>query len=60
MWTQLPQGVDAQPLAQQGLQHQLILTPGALLNLEDDAGRCMRFNVGHSDSQVVRDTFFAC
>ncbi|MEB0077273.1 PLP-dependent aminotransferase family protein [Pseudomonas sp. CCI3.2] len=58
LWTQLPTGVDAQALARQGLQHELVLAPGALLSTQADAWRYMRFNVGHSDSQVVRNSFF--
>lgn len=58
LWTRLPMGVDAQALARHGLQHDLVLAPGALLSTQADAGQFMRFNVGHSDSQVVRDRFF--
>jgi DNA-binding transcriptional MocR family regulator len=57
LWAGLPNGIDAQELARMGMQHEMVLAPGALLSTQADANRFMRFNVGHSDHPRVRETF---
>ncbi|WP_295470536.1 PLP-dependent aminotransferase family protein [uncultured Pseudomonas sp.] len=57
IWARLPSGQEAVALARRGLALGLVLAPGALLSQAPDACHFMRFNVGHSDSQVVRDAF---
>ncbi|MCP1472586.1 DNA-binding transcriptional MocR family regulator [Pseudomonas sp. EB276 TE3739] len=58
IWTRLPAGKNAEILARQGLENNLVLAPGTLLSKAADAGNYLRFNVAHSDHVHVRERFF--
>ncbi|OBU85385.1 PLP-dependent aminotransferase family protein [Chromobacterium subtsugae] len=57
IWARLPAGIDAEELAQRGLEQDLVLAPGTLFSRNPDARRFMRFNVASSDDAGVAHRF---
>lgn len=53
VWCELPEPVSAAKLAQQSLAKGVILAPGNVFSLSEDAGRYMRFNVAQSLDESV-------
>ena len=53
LWCRLPEGLDAADLARACLAEGVVLAPGNVFSLSDNAGRFMRFNVAQSaDARV--------
>ncbi len=49
--------MNAEVLARKGLENDIVLAPGTLLSVTDDAKSFLRFNVAHSDDERVRERF---
>ncbi|MBB4006217.1 aminotransferase-like domain-containing protein [Allorhizobium taibaishanense] len=53
LWCEMPEGVDSADLARQCLTDGVILAPGNVFSLSQNAGRFMRFNVAQMDDPKV-------
>jgi len=53
LWSRLPDGIDSAQLAQTTIEQGIVLAPGNVFSVSQNASYFMRFNVAHMQDQRI-------
>ena len=53
LWSRLPEGIDSAQLAQATLDEGIVLAPGNVFSVSQNASHFMRFNIAHMQDQRI-------